>query len=185
MVQVKKMKNKEKIILYIWLSSLIIIILVGVMMCFQRPSEKIIEANKEVLMLAGKIRTYYSNRPDYWGLGNSEVIKQKLYPGKINNNQIMNNLGKIVNIGSDGNGTPIMPGVHNFIISYQKLNQKECIELASFHWSEEDRLGLISITIQNTKGSYEFSWGDKGLPLSKGMAKQYCKEENKLLWSFE
>ena len=179
------MNNKEKIIMYTWLGSLVIILLVGIILCLERPSEEIIQSNKEILTIVKKIRKYYSNRPDYWGLDTAEAIKQNLYTGKVKNNQIINSLGRTVNIGSDSNGTQVMPGMHSFIITYMDLNKKECMELASFSWTEEDKLSLISITIQNKEGNYEFSWGDKGLPLSKKATKQYCQEENNLLWAFE
>ena len=88
-------------------------------------------------------------------------------------------------VGSDEKGTTIMPGQHNFVISYRELSKKECIELASFRWQEEDKLGLLSMSIQNAEGTYEFSWGNKGLPLTKSRAKQYCQEKSNVLWSFE
>ena len=179
------MKNKEKLIIYIWLSSLAIILLIGVILCFERPSSEIVQANKDIIKMSDNIRAYYRNRPDYWGLNNNEAIKLNLYVGKMNNNQILNNLNKSVIIGSDINGNQVMPGQHSFVIGYKDLNKKECIELASLYWAEEDKLGLISMAIQNSSGNYEFSWGNNGLPLSKAQAKQYCKEENNILWTFE
>ena len=182
---VNKMKHKEKLIIYVWLCSLAVILLVGIVLCLQRPPTEIVQANKDIVNMSEKIRAYYRNRPDYWGLNNSEAINLNLYVGKINNNQIINNLNKNVIIGSDINGSQVMPGQHSFLIGYKDLNKKECVELASLYWAEEDKLGLISVIIQNDSGNYEFSWGDKGLPLSKGQAQKYCKEKNNILWTFE
>ena len=179
------MKNKEKFIMYIWICSLVTIIVIGTILCLRRPSGEIVQANKEILSTADKIRSYYRNRPDYWGLDTQAVIKDELYIGKIENDKIINNLGEEVVIGSDIDGTTIMPGQRIFSISYLQVMQKQCIELASFRWQEEGKLGLISFKIQNDSGDYEFSWGNKGLPLSRNYAKQYCKEKNNLSWTFE
>jgi len=179
------MKNKEKFIMYIWICSLVAIVFIGILLCLQRPAGEIIQTNKELLSTADKIRSFYRNRPDYWGLNTQEVIANKLYVGQIENDKLINALGKEVVVGSDVEGTNIMPGQRSFVISHLKATNKECIELAAFRWQEEGKLGLISFSIQNDSGDYEFSWGNKGLPLSRSRAKQYCKEENNLLWTFE
>lgn len=179
------MKNKEKVIVYIWLCSLALILFIGIVLCLQRPPAEIIAAQQEVITLSSKIRAHYRNRPDYWGLNGNEVINKKLVAFKISNNQLYNKLDKPIVIGGDINGTQVMPGSHSYKIVYYDLNKKECEELASFRWQEEDKLGLLSMTIQSSEGTYEFSWGDKGLPLSKGRAKQYCKDKNRIMWSFE
>lgn len=179
------MKRREKLIMYIWLLSLAIILLIGVILCLQRPSSEIVQANKDIMTTAEKIRTYYRNRPDYWGLDGKMAISNNLYTGTLTNNQIFNGLNKAIVIGSDINGSTVMPGQRSFVIGYRDLNKKECVELSSFRWQEEDKLGLLSLSLQNGEGVYEFSWGDKGLPLSHSKAKQYCKENNHLLWTFE
>ena len=179
------MRNKEKIILYIWLSSLIIIIIAGILLSFQRPPAEIISADNELIKITEKIRSYYRNHPDYWGLDNETAIKQKFYIGEIADGKMLNALHKEIIIGSDENGTKVMPGARSFVISYRSLNKKECTELAAFRGKEQDKLGLISMSIQNSKGTYDFSWGNKGLPLSHSQAKQYCQEENNIMWSFE
>ena len=184
-IWVNKMKNKEKIIIYIWLCSLVIIVLIGVMMCFQRPSEQSVAANKEMLETAEKIRAFYRNRPDYWGLNGNEAVKNQLFTAKINNNQLLNSLNKKIIIGADSEGTTVMPGQKSFAITYLDVDKKECIELASFSWKAEENLGLLSMMIQNDGQNYEFSWGDKGLPLSQGRAKQFCHEKNNIMWLFE
>ncbi len=171
--------------MYIWLCSLIAIVAVGILLCLQRPSSEIVQANREILSTADKIRSFYRNRPDYWGLDTNDVISHKLYAGHKKGQVIVNNLGQEVVIGSDAEGTKIMPGQRIFTISYLKTNKKQCIELASFRWQEEGKLGLISFKVKNGSGEYEFNWGNKGLPLSRNYAKQYCEEENNLSWTFE
>jgi len=179
------MKKKEKIIKLVWLTSVALILLVGIILCLQRPRLEIIEANKEIAKMAENIRAHYRNRPDYWGLNNGEVIKKNLYAGKMNNNQIIGKLNKVIIVGGDAKGGQVMPGQRNFMLGYQKLNRAECEQLASFRWTEESKLGLISLTIENNAGTYEFSWGNKGLPLSRSRAKRHCGEENSIFWTFE
>ena len=179
------MKNKEKLILYIWLVALIFIVLVGIILVWQRPSSEVISASKELMETSEKIRTYYSNRPEYWGLDTYEAISKKLYSGKITNNQIINNFGKPVVIGADVKGTPISVGMRGFTITYQHLTQDECVGLTSFNLSEKEKLGLMSVTIQSEKGIYRYEWGEKELPLSHSRARRSCGENNDILWSFE
>lgn len=179
------MISKEKLIIYIWLISLVLITIIGILLSLQRPPKEIIAADNELIKMTEKIRAHYRNRPDYWGLDNKSVIEQKISLGKFEDNKILNSLGKEVLIGGDGEGTKVMPGARSFVIAYQDLTNKECIELASFQGKEQDKLGLISMSIQNDKGAYDFSWGNKGLPLSRHQAKQYCQEKNKIMWSFE
>lgn len=180
------MKNKEKIIAYAWGISLIIIVLIGVLLCVNRPNPEIVKAYHELIGTAGKIRGYYSNRPDYWGLNTGAALKQNLHEGVMNNNRILNNLGKPVVIGADSEGNAVMPGQHSFMIGYRGLSRKECIALLSFRWSEEDGLGLLSVSLKNDAGGvYDFVWEDGGLPVSRGMAGKYCGQDNSVMWFFE
>ncbi len=179
------MKHKEKYLIYIWLGSLLLIISIGIILCFQRPPTEIIKAGQDLFAMSEKIRSFYRNRPDYWGLDVSTAIKQKLFEGSISENKIVNNLGKEVVIGGDHEGSQIMPGTRSFMITYKNLSKQECVELSVFRGQEPDKLGLISMSIQNEKGIYNFSWGNKGLPLLKSQAKKYCEDENSVIWSFE
>lgn len=179
------MTKKEKIITYTWLTSIVIILAVGVFLFFQRPGSSVIKAHQELVEMSRAIRNHYKNKPDYWGLSTGEVVKNKLYSGNLNNNQIINSLGKKVIIGADIQGSSVMPGMHSYMIAYKDLNKKECVELTSFSWKEEDILGLISITIQNEEETQEFNWGNQGLPVSRNKVKQFCKEKNNTMWFFE
>ena len=179
------MINKEKLILYIWLTSLVIILLLGLIFSFKRPPKEIIAADKELIKITEKVRMYYRNRPDYWGLDNETAKQQKFYLGEIKDDKMLNVLGKEILIGADDSGAQVMPGARSFMVTYRDLTHEECIELAVFQGREQDKLGLISMSIQNDKGVYDFSWGNKGLPLSRSQAKQYCQEKNSIMWSFE
>ena len=179
------MTKKEKVITYIWLMSIVIIIFFGVFLIFQRPSTDVVSAYKELLETSDKVRTHYKNKPDYWGLNTTEAVKNKLFSGKLTNNQIINSLGKYVIIGGDISGNTVMPRMRSFVIGYKDLTQKECIELASFIWKESDKLGLLSVQINTDNVEYNFDWGEDGLPLSRSKAKQFCGEVNSLVWIFE
>lgn len=179
------MKSKEKIIAYAWGASLIVVVLIGALLCMHRPSPEIVKANQELVGTAERIRGYYRNRPDYWGLSTGEVLKQNLYEGVMNNNRILNNLGKPVVIGADSDGNAVMPGQRSFMIEYRELSRKECIELLSFRWQEEDKLGLLSVSLKNDSGSYDFGWENGGLPVSRNIAEKSCKKDNMVMWFFE
>ena len=179
------MKHKEKFLIYTWLGSLIFIVATGIFFCFQRPSSEIIKAEQSIVSISEKIRAFYRNRPDYWGLSNTSVISQKLYDGTIVEGKMLNNLGKEIVVGGDSSGSQVMPGSKSFVVTYKELNRAECIELSAFRGQEQDRLGLIAMSIRNETGVFEFSWGNKGLPLSKSQAKKYCAEKNDIMWTFE
>ena len=179
------MATKEKIITYTWLVSIILIISLGCFLIFQRPSAEVVSSHKELLTMSESIRKHYKNKPDYWGLNTTEVVKDKLYTGKLTNNQIINSLGKYVIVGADIEGNPVMPGMKSFIIGYKGVSKKECVELASFIWNENDKLGLLSIQINTDKMEHNFDWSEDGLPLSKNKAKQFCSENNNIIWVFE
>lgn len=178
------MNQKNKIMISALLCSLVTVIIFGIIVYLQRPSKEVLQANNELMETSKKIRDYYRNKPDYWGLNSNEVIKNLLYSGKINNNQIINSIKKAVVIGSDRDGVTIMPGQRSFTITYKNLTKKECKELASFNWKIQDNLGLISMTIHNTN-DYEFNWGENGLPLSRRKADKHCQDVNDILWVFE
>ena len=94
-------------------------------------------------------------------------------------------MNRVVVIGADIEGNIVMPGMRGFIIGYKGLNKKECIELVSLHWADSEKLGLLSITIKNQIATREFSWGNEELPLTRNIAKQYCQENNDIIWTFE
>ena len=179
------MRYKEKFLIYTWLGALIFILIIGIFFCFQRPSVEIIKAEQSLVTTSEKIRAFYRNRPDYWGLSHTSVISQKLYDGTIVENKILNSLGKEVVVGGNSSGSQVMPGSRSFVVTYKELNRQECIEISAFRGREQDRLGLIAMSIRNETGVFEFNWGNKGLPLSKNQAKKYCTEKNDIMWTFE
>lgn len=178
------MNTKNKITIGVLLCSLSSVIILGIILYLHKPSKEVLQANNELVETSKKIRDYYRNKPDYWGLNSNEVIKNLLYSGKINNNQIINSIKKAVIVGADRDGVTVMPGQRSFAITYKNLNKKECKELASFNWKTQDNLGLISMKIYN-ENNYEFNWGENGLPLSRNKADMSCQEVNDILWVFE
>lgn len=165
----------------------IFILIIGGIICFSRSDPKIVAAAGEVMSTAEKIRKFYHNRPGYWGLNTENVLKNNLAPSSlINNGKLLNALGKPVLAGQGIDGSLVMPGARSFDIVYSDLNKKECIELAGFQFTENQSLGLLSLTIVHNGQSTEFSWGgEKQLPVSEENTRKYCGEKNSLLWTFE
>jgi len=55
------MMRKEKIITYTWLTSLLLIISIGMFLIYQRPGADVLSAHKELIQMADNIRNYYKN----------------------------------------------------------------------------------------------------------------------------
>ena len=79
-----------------------------------------------------------------------------------------------------------MPGARSFDIVFADLDKKECEHLAEFQFTENQSLGILSITIINNGQQTEFSWGGENkLPITAENARRYCGKQTSLLWTFE
>lgn len=144
-------------------------------------------ATNQVASLSEKIRKYYSNKPDYWGLDTNQVISKNIDP------QIIQEGGKLKNIfntniliGSDKDGAVVMPGSKSFGLTFSNLNKKTCIALATYKFEESKSLGLIRMTISNKDAEKIFTWGGEDeLPILESKAKKACNSLNSIMWSYE
>lgn len=147
------------------------------------------KAAAELEQLATNIRRYYQNRPDYWGLSTKTVIDKKISPQNLlKNNQMIGFFGNPVFVGQGVDANIVMPGARSFDIIYKELNEKQCIELASFKFTPNFWLGITGITIINNDGdSLFFTWDDQTnvLPIKKGAAQDICDEKNVIIWHNE
>lgn len=152
-----------------------------------RPNPKIAVAAGEVMSAAEEIRKFYRNRPGYWGLNTESVLKNNLLSGfAVQDGKPVNALGKHILIGQGADGNLVMPGARSFDIVYADLDKKECEQLAEFQFTENQSLGLLSITILGNGQQTEFSWGGENrLPITRENARRHCGEKNFLLWTFE
>ena len=165
----------------------LLFLIIGGIVWVSRPNPKITLAAKEVMSVAEEIRKFYRNRPGYWGLNTESVLKNNLLPASfIQNGKTVNALGKNILIGQGAEGNLVMPGARSFDIVFADLDKKECEQLAEFQFTENQSLGLLSITIINNGQQTEFSWGGENkLPITAENARRYCGKQTSLLWTFE
>lgn len=165
----------------------LLFLIIGGIVWVSRPNPKITLAAKEVMSVAEEIRKFYRNRPGYWGLNTESVLKNNLLPASfIQNGKPVNALGKNILIGQGAEGNLVMPGARSFDIVFADLDKKECEQLAEFQFTENQSLGLLSITIINNGQQTEFSWGGENkLPITTENARRYCGKQTSLLWTFE
>lgn len=163
------------------------VVLAALIYWTSRPNQKIVVAANQVVSLAEEIRKHYHNRPDYWRLNTEMVIKENIVPQDMRfGDKIKNALDDNVLVGIDFDGAMIMPGSRSFVIVYKNLSKKDCMILASYVYSEEQNLGLLSITIKNSDSESKFTWGGENkLPVSDNSAKAYCDKNSELSWEFE
>lgn len=152
-----------------------------------KPNKKLISAANEVISLSEGIRKHYRNRPDYWRLNTETVIADNIAPKNlIIDGNIKNALGNEVLVGSGFDGAMVMPGTRSFDIIYKNLSKKDCIGLASYSYNEEQKLGLLSITVKNDEDISIFTWGGENkLPILTENAKKHCGHNSEISWTFE
>lgn len=165
-----------------------IVALVAMVVCFGSfliaPNKNIL-AMSELETMATAIRNSYKNSPAYWGLDSKFVINNNI-ANDVKDSKIVNVLGKNTFVGYGFDATTLMPGSKTFDIVYKDLSKSECIALASFEFSEEQKLSLVAIILRIDNKEEEFNWGGENkLPLSVNIAKRFCKEKNDILWRFE
>ena len=147
------------------------------------------EAGHQVAQLAQNIRNRYKTRLDYWGLSTTEVINKKIYPLSMNasDTELRGYFGGIVEIGSDENGTPVMPTVKTFAVAYKDLTKPQCLALASYKFDQNFWLGVQSMVISNDSGATHFDWSTNNLalPAEKSTVKSLCKDLNIIIFYFD
>lgn len=142
---------------------------------------------QQLVRLVEIIHQNFQTKPDFWKLNSAWLIDNELIPQEmLSGRQIINALGKPVEIGSGIEGRMLMPGARSFDIVYKDLTQSECAALASYAYPQAQTLGLISLTIINGKEERNLVWGEEnGLPLSADKAREICQKKNILIWNFE
>lgn len=139
--------------------------------------------HEHIFQTADKVRNFYRERPGYWKLSTQSAQEDKLISDELLNYK---EFDLKIGIGSDGDMA--MPSDTTFDIVLAHLNKSSCISLAEAKIDEQHKLGLQKITIINTNGTTEFSWGDDDypLPIAKYSARNICQPaENTILWTFQ
>lgn len=163
----------------------ILIVLTGFYAC--TASQKTVNKNvNEIFLISDQIRSYYANKPDYWGLSTKSAIGQNLVEkAYISNGKILLSGGKEIFIGKGINADIVMPRSLSFDIVLPSLTKAQCIAMAEAKLEPENEVKLLAIQIINVAGEYTFEWGGKyKLPIPKYASKDLCIDgKNTLIWS--
>lgn len=165
----------------------LLIIFIGFYSCSLKQ-KNIAQNISELFQIADKIREYYLDKPDYWGLSTEFVAKKQLIDTKfISDDKIVLSSGSEIFIGDGEKADVLMPSSQNFDISLRHLNKAECIAYSEAEFSEERLLEITRITIVNESGNYVFEWGgEHPLPIQKYAAKDFCQDsDNTFIWSIK
>lgn len=179
---IKRLNKKWTIIILIGV--LLLSLLIGLS---TKSNPKIEKAAHEVVQIAEEVRQFYRSRPGYWGLNTAAVIKNGIAPNStLKQDQLLNSLDKEIAIGQGIDGNLVMPGTKSFDIAYKNLSKSECIDLATYPFTEQQSLGLLAIAIYNQESNAEFNWGGENrLPIQKSAAKKQCQDNSSIIWTFE
>ncbi|MBP5697980.1 MAG: hypothetical protein J6W96_00440 [Alphaproteobacteria bacterium] len=165
----------------------LLIIVMGYYAC--SSSQRGIHQNMiDIFNISDEIRSYYANKPDYWGLDTHFVAANKIIPNKfIRQNRIILSSGAEIFIGNGERAEQVMPLSKSFDIILRQQTKAQCISYAETVLSKEQLLKINSIQIINMIGQYTFEWGGKyQLPIKKYATKDICIDgANTLIWSIK
>jgi len=165
----------------------LVIVVFGYASCTM-AQRQILRNIQDIFVISDEIRTFYANKPDYWGLSSDFAIKNNIIPAKfIKDNKIVLSNGLEILIGNGDKAETIMPMSQSFDIVLPQLNKAQCISYAEAPLVQENLLKLLSIRIINTSGEYLFEWGGaKTLPIKKYATKKLCADnKNTIIWSIK
>ncbi len=143
---------------------------------------------QDIFKLSDDIRSFYADKPDYWGLNTESVIKNKIVSSAfIRKEKLTLSHGTEVQIGSGEQAEVVMPSSQNFDVILKGLTKAQCISYAESLLTGEQLLKLEKISIINQFGSYSFEWGgERKLPIEKYASKDVCSDgTNTLIWTFK
>ncbi len=188
----KKVKKNSKQFSILDFRFLIAAVLFAIMLVlawvFSGTDKKFVQAGEELFALSNKVRVYYSNRPDYWGLNTQKVLSDKILDDSLAKDaKIIGVLGNEIIIGQGIEGNVTMPRVKSFDVVYKNLSKTQCRALAAMKMDEKQALGLLSVTINNGLEAKVFAWGidTNPLPVSYSNAKKLCNDNSDIIWKFE
>lgn len=151
-------------------------------------AQRIVKTNiKEIFAISDEIRSYYADKPDYWGLSSETVLKNNMLSAKfISKDKIVLSGGREVFIGNGAKADAVSPGSKSFEIVMPKLSKAQCISFVESKISDTDSVKLLWLGISNGRGDFIFEWGDDRhpLPMQKYASKDFCADNNNtLIWS--
>ncbi|MBR5599089.1 MAG: hypothetical protein IKW39_03515, partial [Alphaproteobacteria bacterium] len=143
---------------------------------------------ENIFRISDDIRSFYSDKADYWGLSTDFVTDNKIIENKfIRNKKIVIGANKELFVGRGSNAEKIMPGTKVFDVVLKKLNKKQCVSFLEATISPSNQVKLLSISVENTDKTKVFEWGnDKiNLPITKGIGEEFCTDSNTIIWTIK
>ncbi len=185
LIKIKKEKDKYLNIL-LKISILLLIVLVGFASCSQ--NQKVISKNiASIFSISDDIRTYFSDKPSYWGLSTNYVLEKSIISQNyVSNGKIVLKNNKEISIGQGYQATPVTPNAKIFDIVLKGLNKAECISYLEAEISKTNLVKLYSISLINNNINLIFMWGNTNtpLPIKKYTGRSVCDADNNtIVWS--
>lgn len=141
---------------------------------------KISRIGQQVIELQKAVDLRYSASPNYADISVSDLLKEKLAPSDmVANKKLYHSFAGPVNVKSGAYG-------YTYLITFSKLPQQPCVELAMLGWSDKYTAHLLSVKINSAK----FSWTgtpSRRLPIDIAIAQKQCKDNdnNTIVWQFQ
>jgi hypothetical protein len=167
----------------IWKSVLLFLALIVALVClfyvFGHNPHKTLQ--EDIFASAGKIHSYYREKPGYWQLSTNTALEDGLIVDSLKQYKEYD-----VQIGQGLDGESGLPSDMSFNIVLKHLNKSACINLSELPINKDAQLILQKITIINDAKTAEFAWGSENpLPISRYTTRDICQPtENTLVWTF-
>lgn len=175
-------ENRELLI-----KSLIPVVIIGIGFHACSNSQNRFSRNLEnIFAISDEIRLHYSNKADYWGLNSEYVVSNSILPNKfVSNEKIILSDGKELLVGFGKDGNKVLPRASEFDLILKNLNSLECSSYLDTDVDESNLIKLTGIKVINSKGIFEFVWGDNtySLPIEKGAGNSICGDDNIIIWT--
>lgn len=134
------------------------------------------------------ITRMYASAGKYDDLAETNAIKKLLDNNvppadmKVDDNNLRHAMGGSVTIAPVTNNTSLGYGraCDSFTVTFDKLNKKGCLELASYSWVGNDSANIVSVSVNGQKYIWPTaseSLTDKFLPISTSDALTLCEDE--------
>ena len=161
------------------LAALLGLCLVLSLTLLNNPHKKL---QRSVFETAERVHTYYRDRPGYWKLSTESARADNLLRNDMEQYKAYE-----VQIGQGSDGAAGLPSDMSFDITLKNLSKSACILLSEMPLKEQDKLLLMKISIINSNGTAEFSWGGEyKLPIEKYSARKFCQNgNNTIMWTFQ
>lgn len=155
--------------------ALVIAIFLSCYFLFHNPYT---ELHTQIMATSDMVRSYYRDQPGFWKLSTDFAKANDLVKIDLNKYKDYE-----LAIGSGEDGDIVMPGEMSFNIILKNLNKSACIGLSEMPVSQNEQLGLQTISVNGTV----FAWGEEySLPIKKYKTRDICQPaDNTVIWTFQ